>query len=230
MRHVRVALIAVASIISALSSACGADAIAARTFLALGDSYTIGQSVARDENFPVQLAALLKSKGIDTADPVIIARTGWTTGELSAGIDSADPKGTFDLVTLLIGVNNQFRGRPRDEYQKEFTVLLERAIKFARGDASHVIVVSIPDWGVMPFAEGRDRAAIATDIDAFNKINRDAARKAGARYVDITAESRQAASKKELVAHDGLHPSARMYAEWCQLLLPEASFGSDNKK
>ena len=121
-------------------------------YLALGDSYTIGESVAATERFPVQLAQTLKMP-----EPQIIAKTGWTTDELNAAIDAADPKGPFDLVTLLIGVNNQYRGRDAEQYRGEFAALLKRAIRFAGGDAKKVIVVSIPDWGVTPFAEGRDR-------------------------------------------------------------------------
>ncbi|HUP60134.1 MAG TPA: SGNH/GDSL hydrolase family protein [Thermoanaerobaculia bacterium] len=178
-------------------------------YLALGDSYTIGESVAPEERFPNQLARTL---GI--GEPQIIAKTGWTTDELDAAIDAADPKGPFDLVTLLIGVNNQYRGRSADEYRAQFTALLQRAIGFAGGDAKRVIVVSIPDWGVTPFAASRDRAKIAREIDQFNAINREEALRAGARYVDITPISR--GGDPALVAADGLHPSGKQYAEWAR--------------
>jgi lysophospholipase L1-like esterase len=180
-------------------------------YLALGDSYTIGESVAPSERFPVQLAREWK-----LGEPQIIARTGWTTDELNAAIDAANPQGPFDLVTLLIGVNNQYRGRSADEYRKQFVGLLQRAIGFAGGEASKVIVVSIPDWGVTPFAEGRDRAKIAREIDQFNAINREEAQRAGARWVDITPISRR--SDAALVAADGLHPSGKQYAEWVRAI------------
>ena len=184
-------------------------------YLALGDSYTIGESVAAADRFPHQLAAKL---GI--AEPMIIARTGWTTDELNAAIDAAAIEGTYDLVTLLIGVNNQYRGRDEEQYRGEFAALLRRAIGFAGGDAKKVVVVSIPDWGVTPFAASRNRAEIAAAIDRYNAISREESAKAGARYVDITPVSRRA--EAALVAPDGLHPSATQYAEWVSLILPEA--------
>lgn len=190
--------------------------------LALGDSYTIGEGVAEDDRWPVRLAAMLRARGIAVASPVIVARTGWTTDELSSAIDAAHPSGSYGLVTLLIGVNNQYRGRSSDEYRTQFRALLTRAIAFAGSHASRVIVVSIPDWGVTPFAQGRDRARITTEIDAFNVINRDESVRAGARYVDVTPMSRRAATEKDLVAGDGLHPSATMYAEWARLVMPVA--------
>jgi undecaprenyl-diphosphatase UppP len=180
-------------------------------YLALGDSYTIGEAVPEAERFPVQLARTL-----NIGDPVIIAKTGWTTDELSTAIDGVRPRGPFDLVTLLIGVNNQYRGRSADEYRTQFAELLDRAIGFANGDATKVIVVSIPDWGVTPFAEGRDRAKIAREIDQFNAINREEAKRAGAKWVDITPISR--GSDPALVANDGLHPSGKQYAEWVKAI------------
>lgn len=186
-----------------------------RRYLALGDSYTIGESVDATERFPAQLA-----RELGLGEPQVIARTGWTTDELNAAIDAAYPRGPFDLVTLLIGVNNQYRGRSADEYRGEFVGLLQRAIGFAGGDASKVIVVSIPDWGVTPFAEGRDRARIAREIDQYNAINREEATRAGAKWVDITPISRGADTG--LVAADGLHPSAKQYTEWVRLIAPLA--------
>jgi lysophospholipase L1-like esterase len=198
-------------------------------FLALGDSYTIGESVGADERWPERLAALLRERGVHVGTPQIVARTGWTTDELSGGIDAADPRGPYALVTLLIGVNNQYRGRGVDEYREQFRVLLHRAIGFAGGDARRVVVVSIPDWGVTPFAEGRDRARIGREIDAFNAVNRDEATRAGAGYVDVTPESRRDATDPSYVAADGLHPSGKMYAEWARLALPAAlqALGAD---
>lgn len=184
-------------------------------YLALGDSYTIGESVPADQNFPSQLAREL---GIPA--PQIIAKTGWTTDELNAAIGAANPQGPFDLVTLLIGVNNQYRGRDAEEYRREFAALLQRAIGFAGGDPSRVIVVSIPDWGVTPFAEGRDRRKIADEIDRYNLINQEEAMKARATYVSITGVSRR--DDPALVANDKLHPSAKQYGEWVRFIAPAA--------
>ncbi len=189
-------------------------------FLALGDSYTIGESVKALERWPVQLTALMRAEGLNIDDPLIIATTGWTTDELSAGIDRANPQGTYDLVSLLIGVNNQYRGGDSEEYRQQFAALLKRAVGFANGRPSRVIVLSIPDWSVVPFAAGRDRAKIAAEIDRFNAINREEAERAGAHYLDITPISRQAAADPDLIAGDGLHPSGKMYAEWARLALP----------
>jgi lysophospholipase L1-like esterase len=191
-------------------------------FLALGDSYTIGESVAIADRWPNQLARTLRAKGIAIADPEIIARTGWTTDELSSAIDSANPHGPYALVTLLIGVNNQYRGRDAAQYRKELAALLQRAIDFAGGDAKRVIVVSIPDWGVTPFAAKRDRAKIGAEIDQFNAINAEETRRAGARYADITPGSRHVATDPTLAAADGLHPSAAMYAQWVTVISPQA--------
>ncbi|HWW60274.1 MAG TPA: SGNH/GDSL hydrolase family protein [Thermoanaerobaculia bacterium] len=188
---------------------------AAPRILALGDSYTIGESVAEADRWPNQLA-----RALGATSPEIIAKTGWTTDELNSAIDAANPRGPYRLVTLLIGVNNQYRGRDVEQYRGEFTALLQRAIGFAGGDAKRVIVVSIPDWGVTPFAEGRDRAKIAAEIDRYNAVNREETSRAGARYVDITPVSRRA--DPSLVAGDGLHPSAAQYAEWTKLILPVA--------
>lgn len=191
-------------------------------FLALGDSYTCGESVAPAERWPVQLAAMMRDHGIDIGDPEIIATTGWTTDELASAVAERDPRGPFALVFLQAGVNNQYRGRPRDEYREQFRGLLGQALAFAGNDPGRVVVLSIPDWGVTPFAAGRDTAQIAREIDAFNAVNRDEAARAGARYVDVTPVSRMAAADVALVAEDGLHPSGLMYRAWAQLVLPEA--------
>jgi lysophospholipase L1-like esterase len=191
-------------------------------FLALGDSYTIGESVLPADRWPVQLVELLRSEGLVIDDPAIIATTGWTTDELSAAIDKENPTGVYDLVSLLIGVNNQYRGRSAEEYRREFGTLLQRAIAFAGGVSSKVIVLSIPDWGVTPFAEGRDREKIAREIDQFNGINFEEAVRAGAQYVDVTPVSREAIRYPELLAEDKLHPSGVMYAEWARLALSRA--------
>ncbi len=188
-------------------------------YLALGDSYTIGEGVAEAERWPVQLSAALRAQGLPVAPPQIVARTGWTTDELAAALDAAEPQGPFDLVTLLIGVNNQYRGRSVAEYQAQFRALLVRAIGYAGARADRVIVVSIPDWGVTPFAEGRDRAAIAGEINAFNAAAREIAARQGVAFVDVTEISR---ARPAAVTDDGLHPSGAQYAAWMQAVLPVA--------
>jgi lysophospholipase L1-like esterase len=192
-------------------------------FLALGDSYTIGESVPEEERWPNQLASMLREEGTaDLARPDLIAQTGWTSDELMAAIAERRPKGPYNLVSLLVGVNNQYRGRGAAEYGTEFEALLETAIKLAGGKRERVFVVSIPDWGVTPFAEGRDRGRIAAEIDAFNAVNFDESVRAGVGYVDVTSVSRRAATESALVAPDGLHPSGVMYREWAELVLPVA--------
>jgi len=192
------------------------------TYLALGDSYTIGESVAPEDRWPVKLVRDLNKAGFDVEEPVIVATTGWTTSELARGIGRAKVDGQYDLVSLLIGVNNQFRGQSIDTYRKEFRALLHQSVALAKGKVGHVIVLSIPDWGVTPFAIGRDGAKIAADIDAFNHVAKTETEKAGAVWIDITPESRKAATEGTLIASDGLHPSGKMYAEWVKLALPIA--------
>lgn len=170
-------------------------------YLALGDSYTIGQSVDAKKRWPLQLADLLRRRGYMVEDPVIIARTGWSTGELLAAIEKENPSGTFELVSLLIGVNDQFRGGNIED---------------------RVLVLSIPDWGVTPYAKRRGRTGMGLEIDLFNDVNRAETVRAGVRYLDITEGSRRANADSTLIASDGLHPSAKMYADWARLALVEA--------
>ncbi len=190
--------------------------------LALGDSYTIGEGVTAEERWVSRLAELLRAGGVRLAPATIVARTGWTTDELSAAIDAADPRGPFDLVTLLIGVNDQYRGRTTHDFRPGFRTLLARAIAFAGDRPTRVLVLSIPDWSVTPFARDHDAAKIAAEIDAFNAVCREETLAAGARYVDITPISRTAADDPGLIAGDGLHPSGRMYGAWGELVLPTA--------
>ncbi len=189
------------------------------TFLALGDSYTIGESVAADLRWPALLQKTLLAKGIPLGSPTILAKTGWTTDELQTAMDQFKFNPTYDLVSLLIGVNNQYRGRSADQYRKEFTSLLSQAITLSGNRPAHVLVVSIPDWGVTPFAEGRDRAKIAREIDQFNQVNREEAQRAGVLYLDITDISRQ--PRPEFIASDGLHPSGLMYQAWVDRLVQQ---------
>ncbi|MFI5309736.1 MAG: SGNH/GDSL hydrolase family protein [Gemmatimonadales bacterium] len=196
------------------------------TFLALGDSYTIGEGVDPADRWPVQLVRLLRTRGLDVADPDIIARTGWTTGELAAGIAVAAPAGPYGLVSLLIGVNNQYRGEAARRYREDLRTLLLRGVAYADGRAGRVVVFSIPDWGVTPFAAGRDRARIAAEIDSFNTVGREEARLAGAHFVDVTPVSREA--HEGWVTADGLHPSGRQYAKWAELAQEAAGLALGN--
>lgn len=193
-------------------------------YLALGDSYTIGEGVAESDRWPLQLAHALREDGIPLADPHIIATTGWTTDELSAAIDEVEPLGVYGFVSLLIGVNNQYRGRDVGEYTDQFAALLERAIGFADGRANRVLVLSIPDWGVTQFAtlSAGDRAHISGELDAFNAAAQAICAQHGVAFVDTTPVSRVHGAEPAMMAEDGLHPSAAMYVEWIQLALPVA--------
>ena len=189
-----------------------------KTYLALGDSYTIGQSVAVNERFPAQTAQLLRAQGVKINDPEIIATTGWTTRNLLDALNSTNLRSNYDVVTLLIGVNNQYQGRSIEEYKNEFTILLNRAIQYAGNKPSHVIVLSIPDYSVTPFAGGSDKPRIASEIDQFNVANKTIAFQYGVQYLDITPISRE--PDPVLIAPDGLHPSGLQYKRWADLLAP----------
>jgi lysophospholipase L1-like esterase len=190
--------------------------------LCLGDSYTIGESVTEQERFPMQTVELLKKDGINFDKPTIIAKTGWTTDELAAAIKGVNYKAHSDneFVTLLIGVNNQYRDRDAEQYRKEFIELLHTALQYASNKSNHVFVISIPDWGATPFAvnDRRSREEIGKAIDLFNSINKEEALKAHVNYIDITPISRQLKEHPDFVAGDGLHPSGKMYREWAKLL------------
>jgi len=194
----------------------------ARTYLALGDSYTIGQSVAVTDRYPVREVALLKQKGYSVDDPEIIATTGWTTGDLLNALQTSPPsRATYSQVTLLIGVNNQFQGRSLSEYQTQFTQLLQDAIHWAADTASHVIVLSIPDYGDSFYGQQTsDPAAISTAIDSFNAANLQISRQYGVQYVNITDLTRQAKGDSSLFAPDGLHYSGKEMALWVARLAP----------
>lgn len=188
--------------------------------LALGDSYTVGEGVAREESWPSRLAARLRADGLEIGDLVIVARTGWTTDELLFALHSVQP-GQFDLVTVLAGVNDQYRGRPIAEFAESYGRLLAAALSYGRGDARVLLALSIPDWGVTPFAESKDRISIAVAIDEFNRVARKEAEMRSIRWLDLTALSRSAADDLSLVAEDGLHPSAAAYEAWVDALEPE---------
>jgi lysophospholipase L1-like esterase len=191
-----------------------------KTYLALGDSYTIGQSVPPSERFPVQAVALLRDGGFKMEEPHIIATTGWTTANLLEAIKEVSNTKKYDVLTLLIGVNNQYQGRSIAEYKTEFTALLEKSIEFTANKPGAVIVLSIPDYSVTPYAEHADRQKIATEIDAFNKVNKEVSEQYKVNYIDITGESRKAAVDPSLVASDRLHFSGKAYHVWAQLLVP----------
>lgn len=183
--------------------------------LALGDSYTIGEAVDVDERWPVQLAKRLRDDSIKI-DPIIVATTGWTTDELQDGIVKADVEGPYDFVSLLIGVNNQYRGLPVDQYEREFKALLDQAIEFAAGNPYNVMVVSIPDYGFTPFAVKKmlDEEKIARELDNYNAIAEKIAKLRDVRFINITPGSRLAKDDPSLIASDGLHPSGKMYKMW----------------
>lgn len=190
------------------------------TYLALGDSYTIGQSVSQAESYPYQLTALLSAEGFKTRNPDIIAVTGWTTDNLINAIAESPFQSTnYSFVTLLIGVNDQYQGMSQANYTIKFAQVLNTAISYAKGDPNRVFVLSIPDYGVTPFADGND-AVIGPQIDQFNNINETISHKAGVHYLNITAISRQAANNPQLIASDGLHPSGIMYGLWVNMLEP----------
>jgi lysophospholipase L1-like esterase len=197
------------------------DSLKNDTYLALGDSYTIGQSVPEEDRFPEILVRKLKDMGIPYEGPRIIAKTGWTTDELAAAIEKENIQDTFELVTLLIGVNNQYRGRDVENFRTEFIDLLEQSIAFAGGKKENVIVVSIPDWGVSPFAEGRDREKIAQEIDLFNSVKKEETLKKEVKFVDITAISRTAQGNADLFALDGLHFSGLMHEKWVDQIIED---------
>jgi len=194
------------------------------TFLALGDSYTIGQGVTPEERWPERLVASLAARGMAVAPPRVIARTGWTTADLERALAPERPAGPFDLVSLMIGVNDQFQGRTLDSYARGFGALLAQAVTLAGGEPRRVLVLSIPDYGVTPFARrvGLDAREVAAEVDRFNAAAALATQRAGAHWIDVTPASRRAAADVELLARDGLHPSGKLHAQWAALVLPVA--------
>ena len=194
-------------------------------YLALGDSYTIGEALPVEDSWPMQWAHALRANGSNIAEPGIIAKTGWTTDELSEVLDEAESSSTiappYDLVSLSIGVNNQYRGRSPDNYREEFSALLKRAIGYAGKKTSRIFVLSIPDWGITEFGQksGRDAAQIARELDLYNRINAEVSKQAGAHWVDISAVTREVGVEAKYYAEDGLHPSRALYALWVKELL-----------
>jgi lysophospholipase L1-like esterase len=207
-------------------ASAGAFASAPAEYLALGDSYSIGEGVEDGARWPTRLAEALRARGLAISHPHYIARTGWTTDELSAGIDAEQGSGRlrppYGLVSLQIGVNDQYRGRPVSEFKPQFTALLERALVFAGGERQHVLVLSIPDWGVTPFARasGRDRAQVAAELDAYNAATCEICTQRGVKWIDVTGLTRAPGAEAEVV-DDGLHPSPAMYGRWVARIVAE---------
>lgn len=189
----------------------------ALSFLALGDSYTIGESVPENERWPVQLSKKMSENGISVQMPRIIATTGWRTDQLKAAIEAADDlKPEYDMVSLLIGVNNQYQGRSLDSFLPEFEELLLMAIEKAGGKSDHVFVVSIPDYGKTPFGAAKEEQ-IERELNMYNAASEAICTKYNVAYYNITPISREAKENPSLVASDKLHPSGEMYKQWVEL-------------
>lgn len=205
-------------------------------YLALGDSYTIGEGLPIEENFPFQTQTLFNQEQVIKMDnPKIIAVTGWTTDELNAGIDAANiDEQAFDFVSLLIGVNNQYRGRDLAEYEVQFTTLLERAIAFSKAGNKRVFVLSIPDWGITPFAQDKavDAEKVAQEIDAFNQVKQKVCKNHDVHFIDITPSTRIFGKHESYLVADGLHYGAAEYGRWAKQLAQEmqAQLEDENRK
>ncbi len=190
------------------------------SYLALGDSYTIGESLDKDKSWSIQLTDSLRERGFSVDSPDIIAQTGWTTGQLKEAISKADPAETYDLVSLLIGVNNQYQNKNFEQFETEFEDLLKLAISFSGNDSSKVFVVSIPDYGVTPFGQDRNPEKIANALKRYNNTARNISRKYDVSFINITPISKKATTDLTLIANDGLHPSEKMYRQWVAELFP----------
>jgi lysophospholipase L1-like esterase len=188
------------------------------SFLAIGDSYTIGEGVPLQKSFPYQTTQFLRRKGVNFFAPEIIAKTGWTTDELQIAMEDYSFLDSYDFVTLLIGVNNQYRAYPVEAYEKEFSILLSQAVAFANKNPEHVYVLSIPDYSVTSFGRNLANNKIAYEIDRYNELNQRISHLIGVHYIDVTQSSREAANDTSLVAADGLHPSGKEYEKWASIL------------
>lgn len=186
------------------------------SYLALGDSYTIGESVPLHEGFPYQTVQLLRKKGVHFHAPEVVAKTGWTSFELADHILHTALNEHYDFVSLLIGVNNQYRGLEISEFENDFEYLLKKAIYFAGNKPDRVIVLSIPDWGVTPFAAERDTNKISQEIDTYNKVCEEKVKKLGGHFIDITTQTRLAKNDESLLASDKLHYSAKSHKAWAE--------------
>ena len=193
------------------------------SYLALGDSYTIGESVPADQRWPVQLAERLRTRGYKMAAPKIIAKTGWTTGNLLDAIETElDVQRDFDLVSILIGVNNQYQNKSISEYETDLNELFRKAINHSRTREKGVFAVSIPDYGATPFGE-ENAERIGREIDEFNAVFRKVAEASNVAFYNITPISREAKNNPELTAEDGLHPSGLMYRDWVDLIIDDVA-------
>lgn len=189
-------------------------------YLAIGDSYTIGESVTEEERFPAQTVKLLKAQNIDVSDLTYIAATGWTTPDLLAGINAQNHGNDFNIVTLLIGVNDQYQRHSKDRYKIQFAALLNEALELAGNRKNNVFVLSIPDYSVTPFVDTKRKSIVSLEVDEFNAINKEITLQNGITYIDITSSSRHAENDPALIAADGLHPSGKEYAAWADMLVP----------
>lgn len=189
------------------------------SYLALGDSYTIGEAVPLGKSFPYQVVQLLRKKEYAFNAPEIIAKTSWTTDELQEAVNNYTLLSKYDFVTVLIGVNNQYRGRDAIEYKEQLEEILKKAIELANGKKEHVIVISIPDYSVTPHAKSMDANKISKEIEVFNGINKALSIQYKVQYVDITAGSKEAKNDASLIAVDGLHPSEKEYAKWAEKIV-----------
>lgn len=214
-------------LILALTSACTSKIDATQTvdsepirYLALGDSYTIGTGINEENNYPNQLTDSLNARAYTFDTTAVIATNGWTTSDLKNGIEESQPDTNFDLVSLLIGVNNQYQGLDVELYQTEFKELLDQAIRFANGDTSSVFIISIPNYGVTPFGQSRDPIMIEEEIKIYNNIAKDFSTDYGIPFINVTDISEMAENDLTLLASDNLHPSAVMYAMWVEKMLP----------
>lgn len=190
-------------------------------YLALGDSYTIGEAVSAQERWPVQLTERLRQQDFAVNDPQIIAATGWTTGKLLSAIDKENMQSEFDLVSLLIGVNNQYRKHDIDVFRQEFTTLVQKSIFFAKKKPEGVFVLSIPDYGATPFAAGKDPETVARELEEYNNLSRSICERFGVSYYNITNISKKAPTDISLLADDELHPSGKMYSQWVDLIFSD---------
>ena len=189
------------------------------TLLSLGDSYTIGEGVLLHKSFPYQVVQLLRKKGLNISAPEIIAKSGWTTDELSSAIENYSFLPKYDFVTLLIGVNNQYQGRSVEEYKTEFENLLKQAISFAHGKKDHVVVLSIPDYSVTPFAGSLATGSVAKEIELYNSVNKAVSIQYKVKYIDITQGTREAGNDSSLLTTDELHPSEKEYLHWAEMIV-----------
>ncbi len=203
-----------------LLGSCDKNSSPSNSFLALGDSYTIGESVSENKRWPVQLTDSLQNRGITMDVPDIIAKTGWTTADLQAAIEKENPRTNYDLVSLLIGVNNQYQELDFEQFENEFEELLKQTISFANDSPEHVFVVSIPDYGVTSFGQDKNPDQIKEELDQYNETAQDISEEYDVTFINITPISEDAENNPELTAQDGLHPSGKMYQKWVSEMLP----------